>query len=176
MYGLEALGLYNEGRLTAWGKLFIKEEGTLPTPRPPEPCYLDEDHFIAPLAQHMDLLWEIEKHLRPSSPGKYPLTQRAIRFLQGDPHDLILLLERGLQGSLPDEIKARTLGSAIPARERRHRAGIFASSRPPKLAAPTQSSSAHRAVSFSAPHPDLDPKRTCLTQNPKTARRSYRKP
>src|SRR5271157_2376023 len=32
MYGLEALGLCNEGGLTAWGRRFIKNEGTLPTP------------------------------------------------------------------------------------------------------------------------------------------------
>jgi len=109
MYGLEALDLCNEGRLTALGKLFIKEEGTFPIPRPPEPCHLNQDYFIALLSQHIDLLWEIENHLRPSSPGRYRLAKRSMRFLQGDPNDLILLLERGLQDSLPDRIKARLL-------------------------------------------------------------------
>ena len=93
--GLEALGLYHEGGLTAWGKIFIKNEGALPTPKPVGPCHMEGDHFMASLPQHADLLWEIEKYLRPSSPGIYPLTRRAVRFLDGDPGEIIALLERG---------------------------------------------------------------------------------
>jgi hypothetical protein len=123
--GLEAIGLVSpQNQLTRWGKFFIqprthyqksfeacgvKGEGELPTPRPPAPCQIQEERFIASLPQHIGLLWELEKHLRPASPGIYPLTKRALRFLQGDPQDLIALLERGLWGPLPEEIKARLL-------------------------------------------------------------------
>lgn len=109
MNGLDALGLYNEGNLTAWGKHFLKGEGELPTPKPPVPCQIYEDQFIASLPQHIDLLWELEKHLRPANPGNYPLSKRALRSHHEDPYDLIGLLERGLQASLPDKIKARLL-------------------------------------------------------------------
>lgn len=118
--GLEALGLYKGGNLTTWGEYFIKGKGKLPTPKAPASCQIhkrigvhsamDQHQFTASLPQHIDLLWELEKHLRPTSPGTYSLTKRALRFLQGDPHDLIVLLERGLQPvSLPGEIKARLL-------------------------------------------------------------------
>jgi len=73
MHGLEALGIYNEGSLTAWGKIFIQNKGALSTPKPLEPCHICGDHFIAPLDQHTELLWEIEEHLRPCAPGNYPL-------------------------------------------------------------------------------------------------------
>jgi len=107
--GLEALGLYHAGKLTAWGEFFLKGEGELPSPRPLEPCRIHEELFLASVPQHIDLLWEVEKHLRPVAPGKYPLTRRALRFQHGDPGDLITLLECGLQNSLPAEIKARLL-------------------------------------------------------------------
>jgi hypothetical protein len=107
--GLEALGLYKEGKLTAWGEYFIKGKGELPTPKPPTPCQIHQDYFIASLPQHIDLLWELEKHLRPASPGVYSLTKRALQYLQGDPHDLVVLLKRGLRELLAEEIQARLL-------------------------------------------------------------------
>ena len=121
--GLEALGLCSDGKLTGWGRFFIKGDGDLPTPKLLEPCHIADDHFIAPLASHADLLWELENYLRPTSPGKYPLlwrtqsrraadfplTKKSLRGLQGDPQALIALLECGLQDALPDEIKARIL-------------------------------------------------------------------
>lgn len=107
--GLEALGLCKEGKLTQWGKFFIKGEGELPTLKPPEPCAIHENHFVASVAQQTDLLWELEKHLRPISPGRYPLTKRAMHFHTGDPHDLIALLERGLQKKIPKSTRALIL-------------------------------------------------------------------
>lgn len=107
--GLEALGLVAEKKLTAWGKIFIKGEGIPPTPKPAEPCKIHEDHFIAPIPQHSNLLWEIETHLRPAEPGKYPLTKRALSFHKEDPHTLIELLEKGLQAEVPARTKAMIL-------------------------------------------------------------------
>lgn len=118
--GLEALGLFKEGKLTQWGKFFltphasecfggacgVKGEGALPTPKPSEPCIIHAENFIAPLPDHTDLLWDLEKYLRPASPGKYPLTKRALRFRQGDPDELISLLEKGLQAQIPEDTRA----------------------------------------------------------------------
>ena len=104
--GLEALGLVSDGQLTAWGRFFVKGEGKLLTPKPVEPCEIREDIFIAPLPQQIDLLWEIEKHLRAESPGKYALSKRALRFQNADPYMLIELIEKGLQGKIPDRTKA----------------------------------------------------------------------
>lgn len=106
MSGIEALGLWKDGQLTAWGKFLIKGEGRLPTPRPPEPCKIQGDEFLVPLPQHFDLLWELESHIRPAAPGKYPLTKRALSFHNGDPHDLIALLEKGLGSEISPAIKA----------------------------------------------------------------------
>jgi len=107
--GLEALGLVSENQLTRWGKFFVKGEGSLPTPKPVEPCRISEDYFIAPVPQHTDLLWEIEKRLRPVMPGKYPLTQRALSFHNEDPRTLIGLIEKGLQTEIPARTKALIL-------------------------------------------------------------------
>ncbi len=112
VHGLEALGLVRKGELTAWGKYFIKGVGALSTPKPLVPWSVQEDCLIASLPQHADLLWELENHLRPTSPGVYPLTKRALQFLPGDPHNLIALLERGLQGELPQPVRARILGQS----------------------------------------------------------------
>ncbi len=104
--GLEALGLVSDNKLTAWGEFFVKGKGKLPTPKPVERCEICEDVFIAPLPRQIDLLWEIEKHLRPISPGKYLLAKRALRFYEQDPQVLIELLEKGLQAQIPDRTKA----------------------------------------------------------------------
>jgi len=107
--GLEALGLVSNDQLTHWGEYFIKGQGSLPTPKPIEPCRISEDHFIATVPQHADLLWEIEKHLRPVTPGKYPLTKRALSFHNEDPYALIGLIEKGLQSEIPAHTKALIL-------------------------------------------------------------------
>lgn len=104
--GLEALGLWKDGQLTKWGEFFIKGKGKLLTPKPVEPCKIQEDAFIAPLPQHIDLLWEIENHLRPTSPGNYALSKRALHFHSEDPQTLIELIETGLQAQIPDQTKA----------------------------------------------------------------------
>src|SRR6266540_4146317 len=86
------------GRTTdKMGRVFIQGVGELPTPKRIEPCIIHENHFIASIPQCADLLWELENHLRPNAPGKYPLTKRTLHFHEGDPHILIDLIERGLQ-------------------------------------------------------------------------------
>jgi hypothetical protein len=107
--GLEALGLVTNGRLTRWGVFFIKDEGVLPTPKPAKPCQIHNHRFVVSLPQHADLLWKLEKYLRPVSPGCYPLTRRALQLLEDNPYDLILLLERGLQTEIPKGLKAAIL-------------------------------------------------------------------
>ena len=107
--GLEALGLLHEGKLTAWGKYFIQSKGTVPTPRPVESCRIQAQQFIASLPQHIDLLWELEQHLRPVAPGTYPLTQPALQFLGTDPYAVLDLLEKGLQDQIPARIRAMIL-------------------------------------------------------------------
>ena len=109
MRGLEALGLCADGRLISWGRLFIKDEGSPPTPKPSQPCCISNDHFIASLPDHTDLLWEIEELIRPSSPGIYSLSKKKLNNIRGEPQLLVTLLERGLQHELPGEIKAQLL-------------------------------------------------------------------
>ena len=107
---LEALGLVKEDKLTTWGRYFLKGEGSLPTPKAPEKCQINGDQFQVPLPQHIDLLWEVERHLRPASPGVYPLTRRALQYSSGNPEELEALLERGLGAPLPGAIRARLRG------------------------------------------------------------------
>ena len=108
--GLEALVLVtSQAQLTKWGEFFIKGEGKLPTPKPVEPCVIHEDTFIATLPQHVDLLWDLEKHLRPASPGIYRLSKRALHFQSADPQVLIDLIEKGLQAKIPGRTKAMLL-------------------------------------------------------------------
>ncbi|MBI3175264.1 MAG: WYL domain-containing protein [Chloroflexi bacterium] len=107
---LQALGLVKEDRLTVWGRYFLKGEGDLPTPKAPETCHLDGDQFLVPLPQHIDLLWELERFLRPASPGRYPLNRRALQYANGDPQAWVDLLELGLGGPLPGGIRAQLLG------------------------------------------------------------------
>lgn len=97
--------LVSESQLTKWGEFLIKGEGKLLTPKPFEPCKIHGDQFIASLPQHVDLLWELEKHLRPITPGIYPLTNKYTPAIEV----LIPLLEQGLQDSLPDDAKAKLL-------------------------------------------------------------------
>ena len=108
IYGLEALGLVSGGQLTKWGRFFIKGEAGLPSPKPVQACRIDRDRFVASLPEHTDLLWELEKHLSPDSPGRYPLSGKAMNPAT-PPEVLIQILERGLQNPLPGEIKARLL-------------------------------------------------------------------
>jgi hypothetical protein len=104
--GLDALGLTADRTITRWGRFFIKGEGKLISPKPATPCFIDGNQFIAHLPSHIDLLWKIELHLRPNSPGVYLLTKRSLHFHNGDPHVLIQLLEEGLQEELPARTKA----------------------------------------------------------------------
>jgi len=107
--GLDALGLTEHGKLTKWGEFFIKDEGELPSPRPLETCQIHDNQFIAHLPVHLELLWDLERFLRPKAPGIYPLTKKALHFLDGDPHVLIELLEHGLGKPVPDGTKAAIL-------------------------------------------------------------------
>lgn len=107
--GLDALGLTRNRELTRWGNFFIRGEGKLPTKKPVVACEIASDEFIADLPTSVDLLWNLELSLRPSSPGVYPLTKRALHFHYGDPFELIALLEEGLQGEIPSRTKALIL-------------------------------------------------------------------
>jgi hypothetical protein len=107
--GLEALGMVQGGQLTRWGKYFIKGEGKLPTPLLLRPCHIKDKYFIAQLPDHIALLWELEMHLRPASPGYYPLACRALSFYSTDPEQLIMLLEQGLQDKIPGQTRALIL-------------------------------------------------------------------
>ena len=107
--GLEAFGLVADGKLTRWGMFFIRGEGTLPTPKAVEPCLLQEDHFLVPFPQHLDLAWDLETLLRPKAPSVYPLTKRALQFYDGDPYALIELVERGLGKPIPEQTRALIL-------------------------------------------------------------------
>lgn len=108
--GLSALGFEANGKLTPWGRYFLKGEGYLPTPKPDIACEIKEDQFIAPLDQHTDLLWELEEFLRPIAPGRYSLKKRSLQFFGGDPHKLIALIERGLKHEIPKTTRALILG------------------------------------------------------------------
>jgi hypothetical protein len=107
--GLEALGMAADGRLTKWGEFFIKREGKSASPKAAEPCSIQEEQFIASIPDHADLLWDLERYLRPKSPGVYPLQTRALQICDRDPHELIALIERGLGGLLPGQTKALIL-------------------------------------------------------------------
>lgn len=104
--GLDALGLTDHGELTQWGIFFVKGEGALPSPKAEKPCHLLDGQFIAHLTEHIDLLWDLERYLRPKSPGVYPLTKRSLQFLDGDPYEMIDLMERGLGKPMSEHIKA----------------------------------------------------------------------
>jgi len=107
--GLDALGLTANGALTTYGKYFIQNDGKLPSPKPITPCAIQDEEFIAPLPEHLSLLWQIELYLRPSRPGKYALSKRTLHFYDGDPYELIQLLEQGLKKTLPEQEKALIL-------------------------------------------------------------------
>lgn len=102
--GLDALGLTQHGKLSKWGKYFIQGEGKLPSKKPVVGCEIVSDEFIADLPTWVELLWKLETHIRPKRPGVYPLNKRA-----QDPHELIALIEEGLQGEIPGRIKAMIL-------------------------------------------------------------------
>jgi hypothetical protein len=109
--GLEALGLVKETQLTTWGRLLIKGEGTFPTPVPEQPWKIEGGQLVVSLSQRTDLAWQIERYLRPAAPGRYPLDERNLlrAVHQGSRETLIELLENGLNGSLPSNIRARIL-------------------------------------------------------------------
>jgi WYL domain len=109
LHGLQALGMVHGDQLTCWGKFFIKGEGKLPTPLPPQPCYIRDQHFVASPPDHIEILWDLEAYLRPAGPGRYPLTRRALSLYSGNPEQLITLLEQGLGESVPGQTKAMIL-------------------------------------------------------------------
>ena len=110
--GLEAMGLCEGAQLTAWGKLLIKGEGAFPTPTPDPPWQIAGNQLVAPVPAQTALLWELETYLRPCAPGRYPLTGKELLSAvnRGNPDELIEIIERGIKGSIPGEIRARILG------------------------------------------------------------------
>lgn len=107
--GLDALGVTANGVLTSYGRYFIQNEGNLPSPKPVAPCVIQEEKFLASLPSHLNLLWQLELHLRPCMPGVYSLTKRALHFQNGDALELIQLLEGGMKSNLPDQTRALIL-------------------------------------------------------------------
>jgi hypothetical protein len=107
--GLDALGVTVNGVLTSYGRYFIQNEGNLPSPKPVAPCVIQEEQFLASLPSHLNLLWQLELHLRPCMPGVYSLTKRALHFHNGDALELIQLLEGGMKSNLPDQTRALIL-------------------------------------------------------------------
>lgn len=67
------------------------------------------DQLAGFLPDHLELLWELEMYLRPNSPGRYPLTKRALHFHSGDRFRLIELIEREVQKPIPEHTKALIL-------------------------------------------------------------------
>jgi len=106
---LDALGITANGALTSYGRYFIQNEGNLPSPKPIAPCVIQEEQFITPLSSHLSLLWQLKLRLRPSMPGVYPLTKRALHIHNGDPQELIQLLEDGMKNKLSDPTRALIL-------------------------------------------------------------------
>ena len=110
--GLQALGICDSEKLTAWGELLINKKGEMPSPLPQKNWYVKEDQLIIPFPMDWTLLWQLEAILQPLAPGVYSLKRQAIRraVQLASPEKLIALLELGMQSPLPAEIKARILG------------------------------------------------------------------
>lgn len=110
--GLQALGICDSEKLTAWGQLLINKKGKTPSPLPKKDWYIKEDQLIIPFPVDWTLLWQLEAILQPLAPGIYSLKRQDLRrALQlASPEKLIALLELGMQSPLPTEIKARILG------------------------------------------------------------------
>lgn len=110
--GLQALGICDGEKLSAWGQLLLNKKGNMPSPLPQKAWYIQDNQLIIPFPVEWTLLWQLESWLQPLAPGTYSLKPRAIRSaLQlATAEEMITLLERGLQAPLPSEIKALILG------------------------------------------------------------------
>lgn len=106
--GLEALGICDGQKLSAWGQLLLNKVGKTPSPLPQKAWYIQGDQLIVPFPVDWTLLWQLEAWMLPSSPGVYSLKDRDLRHAVqlASPEKLIALLEEGLQKPLPAEIKA----------------------------------------------------------------------
>jgi hypothetical protein len=109
--GLEALGIYDAQKLSAWGQLLLNKVGKMPSPLPKRAWYIQDNQLIVPFPADWKLLWELEAWIQPTAPGIYSLKPQELRpSLQlTTPEKLITLLEQGLRKSLPSEIKARIM-------------------------------------------------------------------
>lgn len=107
--GLAALGLCRGSELTLWGRILLKDEAHVPTPAAVTPWEIQSEHLFASIPGQTQLLWDLEKHLRPCAPGIYPLTIPALRRAaqMGEADKLIRLLEQGVCQAIPDELRAR---------------------------------------------------------------------
>jgi hypothetical protein len=110
--GLQALGICDSEKLTAWGQLLLNKKGKMPSPLPKKAWYIKEDRLIIPFPVDWTLLWQLEAWMQPLAPGIYSLKRQALRraVQLASPEELITLLEGGMQSPLPAEIKARILG------------------------------------------------------------------
>lgn len=70
------------------GSTLFKGRVTAHAP-PHQRCHIQDQHFVASLPGHIDLLWELEMYLRPIGPGRYSLSRRGLNLYSGDPDRLI---------------------------------------------------------------------------------------
>jgi len=117
--GLQALGILQKGKLTAWGRVILLGEPA-PTPAPAKPWYIKSNHLVITFSPDWLPLWDLEKYLRPASPGRYPLQtadlrRAAQRGVAGNgpedwEQDLIRIIESGLKVPIPAGLRAAILG------------------------------------------------------------------
>jgi hypothetical protein len=102
--GLWALGIYEADSLTEIGMLLLNGQADPLENEPACPWQLASARLTVPYPPAWGLLWELEKFLDASAPGRYPLTQAAIRLAlqRGDSGAFIQVLEIGLGDALPE--------------------------------------------------------------------------
>jgi hypothetical protein len=113
------LGIIQEGKLTAWGRVILLGEAA-PTPAPSKHWYIESDYLVVALPSDWVMLWELEKFLRPAAPGRYPLQEADLRRAaqhggaahgsDGWEQDFTQILESGLNAPIPARLRAAILG------------------------------------------------------------------
>jgi len=111
---LQALGLCQQGRLTAWGEIILLDKPA-PTPPPPAAWRIEGDQLFVPFPPDWSLLWELERFLSPAAPGLYPLSAPALRkaVQRGPAEELIAILERGTAFPIPPDLRAAILDQPV---------------------------------------------------------------
>ena len=109
--GLHALGICQDQHLSQWGATVF---GLHPAPTPVSGATwrIERDRLIIQLPTRWPLLWQLEAFLDPLAPLTYSLDEKSLRRAgqQGDPQELIAILEQGTGGALAQDLRARILG------------------------------------------------------------------